>query len=137
METIVLDGKGAIFGRMATVAAKELLKGNAVHVINCEQIIISGDKPSFVKWIIQKRSMGRGGSLKGPLYIRREDLLVKRMIRGMLPYDRPKGQTVFKNLKCHIGKGDVTEALALKARTFEHSVSKSFFTIKDVLGSLR
>ena len=96
MEKLVYDGKGAVFGRMATVVAKELLKGKSIEVINAEAIIVSGKKELFAKKIQEKRNMGSGGSLKGPKYIRQSDRLVKRMIRGMLPWDRMKGRDAFK-----------------------------------------
>ena len=41
---LFLDGENAIVGRVGCFAAKELLKGNEVVIINCEKLIISGDK---------------------------------------------------------------------------------------------
>lgn len=106
MEKIIYDGRDTVFGRLASVVAKDLLKGNNVDVINCEEIIISGDKKLFVKKILAKRKMGSGGSMKGPKYPRVADRLVKRMIRGMLPWDRAKGREAFKRLRCYIGGED-------------------------------
>ena len=60
MTHIIYNAKGAVFGRMASVVAKELLKGNSVEVINCEEVIISGEKSFFVKKLLAKRNMGRG-----------------------------------------------------------------------------
>lgn len=107
MAKLIYDGKGVVFGRLASVVAKNLLKGNSVDVINCEEIIVSGDKKLFAKKILDKREMGAGSSLKGPKYPRVADRLVKRMIRGMLPRDRMKGQDAFRRLRCHIGSGDL------------------------------
>ena len=99
----IYDGKDTIFGRLASVVAKDLLKGNSVDLINCEKIIVSGDKKLFAKKILAKREMGSGGSMKGPKYPRVADRLVKRMIRGMLPRDRMKGQDAYRRLKCYVG----------------------------------
>ena len=30
-------------------------------------------------------------------------MIVRRTVRGMLPYKRPKGRDAFKRVKCHIG----------------------------------
>ena len=44
MSKIIYDGDGAVFGRLASVVAKDLLKGNEVDLVNCEKMIVSGDK---------------------------------------------------------------------------------------------
>ena len=129
----VFDGRDAVFGRMASVVAKELLRGNFVDVINCEEIIISGDGKLFAKKIRAKRKMGRGSSMKGPKYIRQEDRLIKRMIRGMLPWDRAKGREAFRRLRCYIGKGDVEESQVSGAKKFSHDKPMKYFRIKDIV----
>ena len=131
---IIYDGEGCVFGRLASVVAKDLLKGNSVDVINCEGIVVSGDKKLFVKKILAKRAMGSGGSLKGPKYPRVADRLVKRMIRGMLPRDRMKGQDAFKRLRCYVGdkKEDGIEVVKL-----EHRKPMRCFMIKDVVRLLK
>ena len=137
MAKIVYDGQDAVFGRLSCAVAKDLLKGNFVDVINCKEIIVSGDKKLFVKKILAKRNMGSGGSMKGPKYIRVADRLVKRMIRGMLPRDRMKGQTAFKRLKCHIGKGDLKEDELKDVVKLGHRKPREYSTIKEILGLLK
>ena len=114
MEKLIVDGKGAVLGRLGSFVAKELLKGKAVVVIHVEEIIVSGKKENFVNKIMRKRRMGRGSSLKGPRYVRQADRLVKRIIRGMLPWDRMKGRDAYKRLKCYIGNGDVPTSKTTK-----------------------
>ena len=46
----------------------------------------------------------RGEPHHGPNFPRRPDLLVKRTIRGMLPYKQYKGESALKRIKCYIGK---------------------------------
>ena len=132
-----MDGKDAVFGRMASVAAKELLKGNSVDIINCEGIIVSGDKKLFAKKVLAKREMGSGGSMKGPKYIRVADRLVKRMIRGMLPWDRAKGRDAFRRLKCYIGNGDLKEDEIKNVKTFNHRKPMKYSTIKEIAAILK
>ena len=103
MSKIIYDGDGAVFGRLASVVAKDLLKGNEVDLVNCEKMIVSGDKKLLVKKILEKKEMGSGGSMKGPKYPRVADKLVKRMIRGMLPRDRMKGRDALRRLKVYVG----------------------------------
>ena len=41
---VVIDGKGHLLGRLASVVAKELLSGQAIVVVRCEQLVISGSR---------------------------------------------------------------------------------------------
>jgi large subunit ribosomal protein L13 len=106
-------------------------------LLDCEEIIVSGKKDVFVSKILAKRRMGQGSSLKGPKYIFRADLLVKRILRGMLPWDRAKGKEAHKRLKCHIGNGDLKEDLLKDVKTVEHKKPRNYFTIKEVIRRLK
>lgn len=136
-DRIIFDGRKAVFGRIASEIAKELLKGKKVDVINVEEIVVSGSKNLFVEKILRKRRMGRGGSLKGPKYIRQEDLLVKRMIRGMLPRDRKRGVDAFKRLKCYIGSGEFSEEELKNVRVYNGEMPREYNTIKEIVRSLK
>jgi large subunit ribosomal protein L13 len=131
MAKLAFDGSGAVLGRAASAVAKELLKGNSVDLINCEEIIVSGDKRKFAESIRTKRDMGRGSSLKGPKYIRVADRLVKRMIRGMLPRDTARGREAFKRLKCYVGSIKIDEGVVVQK--FDHRKPMKFSTIKEVV----
>ena len=39
---VVIDGRGHLLGRLGSVAAKELIGGQKVIIVCCEQITISG-----------------------------------------------------------------------------------------------
>ena len=131
MVKIVYDGSDAVFGRLASVVAKDLLKGEEVDIINCEKIIVSGDKKLLVKKILQKREMGSGGSMKGPKYPRVADRLVKRMIRGMLPRDRAKGRDAFRKLKVYAG-GEAKDAIKMN-----HKKPMKFSNIEEIVRLLK
>ena len=40
---IIIDGKGHMLGRLASIVAKQILTGNKVVVVRCEAINISGN----------------------------------------------------------------------------------------------
>ncbi len=40
----IIDGKDAVLGRLASYAAKEALKGEEVIIVNCKEVIITGNK---------------------------------------------------------------------------------------------
>lgn len=133
MEKIIYDGKDAVLGRLSTMVAKDLLKGDAVDVINCEEIIVSGDKRKFAEKVMTKKDMGRGASMKGPKYPRVADRLVKRMIRGMLPRDTARGREAFKNLKCYVGTGELKEDEIKNARRIEFQYPRKYSKIKEIV----
>ena len=137
MAKIIVNGEGAVFGRMATFISKELLRGNSVEVINSDKVIVSGNAEVFIAKINQKRKMGSGSSLKGPKYIRQEDRLLKRMIRGMLPWNRARGREAFKRLRCYTGAKNLDEETLKSVKKFEHKNPRKFSTIKEIVRRLK
>jgi len=97
----VIDADKAILGRMCTHVAKRLLDGEQIAIVNSEKAIITGKKSAIKKRYKQKRDVGT--YRKGPFFPRMPDRLVKRAVRGMIPYQTPHGRTAFKKLKCYIG----------------------------------
>lgn len=137
MKKIIIDGKEAVLGRLGTYVSKELLKGNEVAVLNSEQVIISGNKNSEKQRLWTLRNKGRGGSLKGPKYIRSEDRLLKRKIRGMLPWDKPKGREAYKRLRCFIENGPFSEDELKTKIELKTRKPREYFTIKQLLEGLK
>jgi len=99
--TIIIDAEGATLGRLCTNAAKNLLNGKEIAIVNSEKAIISGKKPMIKAHYKQKREVGT--YRKGPFFPRMPDRIVKRSVRGMIPYQTPHGRAAFKRLKCYIG----------------------------------
>ena len=99
----VINGKGAILGRLASYVAKEALKGEEIVILNCDEVIISGNKQNIK--INFERKRGRVGSgQKGPKHSRTSEKIVKRTIRGMMPGHRfGRGRQAFKRIKCYNG----------------------------------
>ena len=100
----VVDASGAVLGRMASIVAKRLLKGEEIAIVNAEKAIILGDEQMVKQEYREKREIGT--QRKGPFFPRMPHMIVKRTIRGMLPYQQPKGREALKRLKCYIGVPD-------------------------------
>jgi len=112
--TAIIDASGATLGRLSTNAAKRLLNGEEVAIVNTEKAIISGKKPAIKNHYKQKREVGT--YRKGPFFPRTPERIVKRTIRGMIPYQTPHGRVAFKRLKCYVGipkefEGKKTESI--------------------------
>jgi large subunit ribosomal protein L13 len=99
--TIIIDAKGLILGRMASVLAKCLLQGESIIVLNAERAAISGKRLQIVNEA--KTFLEVGHPRKGPYHPRRPDRIVRKTIRGMLPWRKPKGRLAYKRLKVYLG----------------------------------
>lgn len=99
----VIDGKNAILGRLAAHVAKELIKGGEIAIVNCEQVVITGNKQRIMEELDAKRQRV-GTTQKGPKVSRTSEKIVKRAIRGMLPnYRLGRGKEMFEKVKCYVG----------------------------------
>jgi large subunit ribosomal protein L13 len=98
---IIIDAKGLILGRMASIIAKRLLQGESIIVLNAEKTAISGKRLQIVQEA--KTFLEVGHPRKGPYHPRRPDRIVRRTIRGMLPRKKPKGKLAYKRLKVYLG----------------------------------
>jgi len=128
----VVDGKEMILGRMAAGVAKMLLNGEEVAVVNSENAVISGDLQYLMEKYRHRRTMkDKATPEHSPKWPRRPDLFVRRIVRGMLPFDSARGRAAFKRLRVHIGAPDglqgekavIPGADAAKLNTKYHTVA--------------
>jgi len=102
MEEIVINADGCVVGRLASFVAKQALMGKKVVVVNCEKAIISGKKKNILEKYLNRLRKGRGWQ-KGPYWPRQADKLLRRIIRGMLPWKKTRGREAFRRIKCFKG----------------------------------
>ncbi|MHA1379053.1 MAG: 50S ribosomal protein L13 [Candidatus Helarchaeota archaeon] len=99
-----INAEGLILGRLASIVAKKLLLGERVNIINAEKAIISGRKREIIErykeWLGIRTATA---PWRGPFHPRRPDLLLKRTVRGMLPWKKSRGKEAYKRLKAYIG----------------------------------
>jgi len=111
----VIDADNVVLGRLASIIAKRLLDGEEITVVNCEKALVLGSRDQILADYLHKRK--RGSQRKGPYYPKKADRIFKRTVRGMLPYQKPRGREALKRLKVHIGtppelKDEVFEQVA-------------------------
>lgn len=97
----VIDATNLILGRMCTEVAKRALKGEAIDIVNSEKAVITGSRLSVLA--DYKHSRERGSQSKGPFYPKQPEDILRRTIRGMLPYKQAKGEAAFKKVRCFAG----------------------------------
>jgi large subunit ribosomal protein L13 len=99
---LFIDASGSVLGRIASHAAKQALLGKTVAVLNCEKVIVSGNRKTTINEFKIMRFRG-GHSLNGPFYPKHPARIVKRTIRGMLRYTTGRGESAFNRVRCFEG----------------------------------
>lgn len=96
----VINGEGLVLGRVCTEAAKAVLSGEEVKIVNCEKIIISGEKQGVFAHEKQKRDR-KGYPLKSAKFSKLPDRFVRRTVRGMLPWKTARGKEAYRKVMCY------------------------------------
>jgi len=101
---VVIDGEGAILGRMASLIAKLLLEGHRVVVVNAEKVAVSGDPSRLIKFyrdtVLGVRS--HYSHKWRPKRPRSPQRLVRKAVHGMLPKNK-KGEDALSRLRVFVG----------------------------------
>jgi large subunit ribosomal protein L13 len=97
----LVNADGLIVGRMASKVAKRLLNGEKVIIVNAEKAVLSGKKKGKVAEA--KEFLEVGAPRRGPFHYRHPDRMLRKTVRGMLPFKQPKGKQAYKKLKVFIG----------------------------------
>ncbi|MCB2172070.1 50S ribosomal protein L13 [archaeon] len=128
----VIDGDGLILGRMSSIVAKRLLAGETIDIVNAEKMVVSGKKKMVINK--EKEFLNVGGHEKGPVHFRQPHRIVRRTIRGMLPYRKAHGREAFKRLKVHIGVPDELSGAELEKMEKYHSsnLNRRFVTVGEI-----
>merc|ERR550514_2603083 len=97
---VVVDCRGHLMGRLASTVAKELLNGQNVVLVRCDEANISGsfirNKINFMHFL--KKRMNTNPD-KGPFHHRAPSRMIWRVIRGMMPHKTDRGAIAMQRLK--------------------------------------
>lgn len=100
----VIDATDMIFGRTASQVAKMLLGGEEIHIINAEKFVIVGNPVEIAGRYKQKRTLkNKADPTKSPKWPKVPHMLVKRMVRGMLPRENSRGKAALGRLMVYTG----------------------------------
>ncbi|NHJ12307.1 MAG: 50S ribosomal protein L13 [Candidatus Thorarchaeota archaeon] len=131
----VYDAENMILGRLASKVAKAALLGEFIAIVNAEKAIITGDKHTVIKALKEKHNIRTSyNPRKGPFHERRPDKMVRRMIRGMLPWPKPRGKEAYKRIQVFIGVPSEftdTEKIVLEGSRY-HSLKQKYITVQDL-----
>ncbi|KAK5173821.1 60S ribosomal protein L16A [Saxophila tyrrhenica] len=102
---VVIDGKGHLLGRLASIVAKQLLNGQKIVVVRCEALNISGEFfRAKLKYQAFMRKQTRYNAWRGgPWHYRSPSKMFWRTVRGMIPHKTPRGAAAMERLKTFEG----------------------------------
>ncbi len=131
----VLDADGMVLGRLAATVAKMLLEGRTIALVNAEKAIITGRRSTVVgRYKVRRGLQDKANPEHSPHWPRRPDLLVKRIIRGMLPYRRARGKSAYGRLRVFIGVPEGlknVKPIKIEIKSLDEVYSK-YVTVEEV-----
>ncbi|TJX32366.1 50S ribosomal protein L13, partial [Soehngenia saccharolytica] len=103
-KAVVVDARHHMLGRLASILAKELLNGQRIVVVRCEEICLSGglvrQKMKYLRFL--RKRMNTKPS-HGPIHFRAPSRILWRTIRGMIPHKTKRGELALARLKAYEG----------------------------------
>lgn len=109
---VVIDASGHILGRLSSIVARRLLKGERIVIVNAEKAVITGNR--YEVFDRYKEKYHRGSKEKGPYFPKHPEKIFKRTVRGMLPWSSRRGREAYRRLRVFIGIPE-----ELKDKSFE------------------
>jgi len=101
---IIIDGRGHLVGRLASKVAKEILRGQRVVVVRCEQMNISGSLfRNKLKWAEYIKKSNNTNPRRNFKHFKSPSRIFWRTVRGMTPHKAPKGKMALQKLKVFEG----------------------------------
>ncbi|KAF8332345.1 60S ribosomal protein L16 [Cantharellus anzutake] len=102
---VIIDGKGHLLGRLASVVAKQIISGQKIIVVRCEEINISGsffrNKLKFHRYLNKRHLVNPKKS--GPFHHRAPSRIFFKAVRGMIPHKTGRGSAALARLKLFEG----------------------------------
>merc|ERR1712216_1061983 len=96
----VIDARGHLMGRLASFVAKEVLMGQKIVLVRCEELVISGSHMrNKLKLLMKRTKRMNTNPIKGPFHHKSPSDMMIRVIRGMLPHKWFRGSAAFQRVK--------------------------------------
>jgi large subunit ribosomal protein L13 len=130
---LVVDARDCILGRVASQVADAALSGQRVAVVNAESVVITGSEDDIMS-VYRKRT--EIGSDRGPYYPKRPDGIMKRAIRGMIPYKTTRGREAFENVRVYVGNPHDRDAEVLEDTSLDRLSNIKFVQLGEVSDNL-
>lgn len=128
---VVIDAQGAVIGRLGARVAKLLLAGQPVEIINADKAVMVGSLSSAREKYLSRRSQQNKRTPEdSPRWPRTPNLLLRRMIRGMLPWGSRRGRDAYHRLK--VSSGAPAGGKPTKVAEASSSAKHGTFTLSEL-----
>jgi len=101
---LIIDGRGHLIGRLASIVAKSVLQGHSIVVVRCEGLNISGsfyrNKLKYLRFLRKRCNINPA---RGPFHFRAPSKIFWRIVRGMVPHKTERGKQALLRLKSYEG----------------------------------
>ncbi len=125
-DTYYFDATDLVMGRISSHVVPLLLGGKNVVIVNAEKAIVSGNPSATTKKYLQLRARKvLTNPRRGPFFPRFPDGILRRTVRGMLPYKTTSGREAYKRLKVFMGVPEMYE------NTEFETVEKARYSFKN------
>ena len=128
-----IDASDQILGRLSSTIAKSLMNGDEIIIINSEKAIVTGEPKMIMEKY--KTKVDRGDPFHGPHYPKTPEGMVKRSIRGMIPYKKSKGREAMKRFKAY--RKNPKELKGEKIEKNRDQIECRFMTLGEISDKLR
>jgi len=135
-QEIFINAENAVAGRLASFVAKKALQGDKVIVFNSERAIMTGNPKGVFDKYVKKLDLGRIAQ-KGPKLPRRAEMILRRMIRGMLPWKRTSGREAYRRIKCYIGIPEEYQNKDIKMIKIEKKITSNSISLGEMSKLIR
>ena len=129
----IIDASNQIVGRLSSTIAKSLMEGAEITVVNSKNAIVTGDPKMVTKKY--KVKVERGDPHHGPFYPKTPEGILKRSVRGMIPYKKSKGREAMKRLMIYSGNPKELKGEGIVKG--KKDVECNFITLGDLSKKLR
>mmetsp|Transcript_538 Transcript_538/g.772 ORF Transcript_538/g.772 Transcript_538/m.772 type:complete len:201 (-) Transcript_538:46-648(-) len=101
---VVIDCRAHLIGRLASTIAKDLLLGQRIVAVRCEELEISGAIwRNEIKLAARRHKKTNSNPERGPFIQRSPAQILLRMVRGMIPHKTTRGKIALNRFKCFEG----------------------------------
>ncbi len=102
-DTIYIDGSDLILGRLSSWIAKNVLSGERIVVVNAQNVLVTGNRKTLIDahQVLRARATHTNPK-RGPFYPRFPDRILRRTVRGMLPWKTTRGREAFRRIVAYI-----------------------------------
>lgn len=133
---VVIDAQGAVVGRLSARVAKLLLAKQDVEIINADKALMVGSLDAAKeKYASRRRQQNKRTPEDSPVWPRAPHMLLRRIVRGMLPHKSQRGRDAYRRLKVVVGSPS-SGAKPSKITEASSEAKHGTFTLSELCKSL-